>query len=356
MNHFAPTLMIWMLAVSGCIQSAPDSGLESPSGLAPGRIEGAAPPADLHATIIPSHGSANVALEPPPTTIRLEVKYPDGSPPIWSSNIPPNSTGVFIPFLEPAQVFRLLADVSDSNTDASWSMDFETTASPHAWAKGESNIIHPGGQTQGHCTLSAIMRDETNETLYAILTAHCGSSQEEIRMSDGTLVGTIIEESLDDDHDFRLVQIVASSRHLVHPGIPHWTGPTQLVRSTIDGGDSVCWYGWGNGFGALEETRHRCGPFGAFHDRTFTFEGLAQPGDSGAPVIHHESGELVGYLTSSAGPLLIGHPLCVVLDELEERGFKLQLATAPYLEAAVDPHLSSSLSNAGLTASGRLAC
>lgn len=74
-------------------------------------------------------------------------------------------------------------------------------------------------------------------------------------------------------------------------------------------------------------------------------------GDSGSPLIHHETGMALGVLISGVnGALVYAYSMCTAMHWLHEAGWRLQLLTAAYQPMPEDPRVPPT------SGSGSLSC
>lgn len=120
------------------------------------------------------------------------------------------------------------------------------------------------------------------------------------------------------------------SVRLAHPTILTWGGPTGVAtRGDLATGDVVAFYGYGLGFGATHPTRARAGLLLTTTADEYRSDMPAVNGDSGAPVIHVETGKALGIVSHYGLPLSTdeGPLMTFVMAELAKAGFALTLAT-----------------------------
>jgi len=148
-------------------------------------------------------------------------------------------------------------------------------------------------------------------------------------------VGTVVYDSDDvkSTVDFSLVELAPDVVGQTNPAVFSWGGPTRVIRpKDLAFGDQVDVYGYGVGLGATEQTRPRSGYLVGYDDKEYQADMPAVNGDSGAPLIHHETGAALGIISryglavppsTDLGPLMPW-----ILEELEAAGFNVVLATA----------------------------
>jgi hypothetical protein len=230
-----------------------------------------------------------------------------------------------------------------------------TIQSNYSWSTDAK--IFPGAWITT-CTLSWILRDATNETLYAVTAGHCGEVGKEftaIHENSGNIysgtqsrhfVGTVKYSIDEENRDFGFIEIADESRHLVSPAMQYFTGPVGVGEPTeYPRGDEVCFYG-NYGLSPSNDTNTRCGK----HDGAdgtpesgyfYGVSGFASGGDSGGPVIHYETGQALGMISNGQrGVHFVYSSLCDALEWLQgEHNETLQLMVAPYEKQESPPNI-----------------
>ena len=132
--------------------------------------------------------------------------------------------------------------------------------------------------------------------------------------------------------DFSLIELLPEFVSKTNPEVLHWGGPTRIATDEdLAQGDQIDVYGYGLGFGLREETRPRYGVLFSWTEEEYQADMPAVNGDSGAPLIHHETGAALGIISRygfTVPPSTdLGPRLGWILDELAKAGFDVRLAT-----------------------------
>ncbi len=210
------------------------------------------------------------------------------------------------------------------------------------WGDREGAVVRPGAPIEGGCVFNWLFTDE-NGGAYVGTAAHCTDLLARVRAGEsGEVVGTVVFDSEDVDRadprlDFSLIELDRSAVRLSHPAMLGFDGPGGVVSSSgIMAGDAVGFYGHGQVFGDEEATRDRTGVVVSVDEQEYRADMPATSGDSGAPVLHLQTGQALGMVsrfgimdvleqqvpTTDVGPLMEW-----VLQELATHGFDLELAT-----------------------------
>jgi hypothetical protein len=261
-------------------------------------------------------------------------------------------------FLEPDTTYRLHVKVHHQTA----TFDVSTLPRRHYWADAEKALIQPGSHLSSGCTLAFILRTSTNDTLYALTAGHCVTIDEHYsivlhdaqgRPSKWINLGYRTRVPADDtlaSDDWGLIRIDNESRDLVSPSVMYWGGPSGVAQpARLQQGATVCYIGWGTSDLSTGFATHRCAEINSsqYHENNSTgLQGVAIPGDSGAPSILAESGEAVSIVTAIGGglppPQIVGPSLCHIMRVLNEQTPAFRLATAPIVKRDVDPHVKAS--------------
>ncbi len=173
---------------------------------------------------------------------------------------------------------------------------------------------HTGQRSAYACTSNFLFQSPDNRSLYLGTAAHCTDDldiNDTVEIAGGQATGTLIYSSskvMDSKgeseryNDLALVRIDDEYRHLVHPAVLHYGGPTGLADSSrVDEGDAVATFGNSslrrpvlNGLDPREGLIS-----GADGDWRLgaIFQHPGVPGDSGSPVIDEE-GQALAVLTT----------------------------------------------------------
>jgi len=179
-------------------------------------------------------------------------------------------------------------------------------------------VVEPGRVTIG-CSANFIFRSPDNATLYLGTAAHCLSAfkvGDPILIEGAGVTGQVAYNSFEtlaqtndpgtataSNNDFALIRVDESHRHLVHPALLHYGGPTGLAEAEdAPRGTAVAMYGnsplWGD---SEDRRRHEGCVLEAREWNTYVrLAPVAVQGDSGGPALL-ATGEALGLLTY-AGP------------------------------------------------------
>ncbi len=210
-----------------------------------------------------------------------------------------------------------------------WSDVAPSRAAGDGWPRLEDAIIRPGVKMihEGGCTANFLFHGPQNASLFLGTAAHC---------LDGWDVGTLVsvagfenaarvaycswgtmvtggatgcppaEESLADslDNDFAVVELRPDLRHLAHPALLHWGGPTGIAEGAPPGtpvkmfGNSSLRDGFQASLpGPVDPMEGRIVQAGSNEWETFIQVAGGVPGDSGSPIITGD-GRALGVLRS----------------------------------------------------------
>lgn len=209
-----------------------------------------------------------------------------------------------------------------------------------SWGSLDDALIRPGAPIQNGCVVNWLFTDVEGNA-YIGTAAHCTQLLERVRERDTeTMIGTVVFDSDDTEDadaslDFSLIQLDNESVALAHPAMHGWDGPTGVAEpDALMAGDRLAFYGHGDYLGEQEPTRARMGLLLESSETEYRADMPAVWGDSGSPVVHFDTGEALGIIsrfglddgglpTTDVGPLVVW-----ILDELQNAGFKVELATA----------------------------
>ena len=209
-----------------------------------------------------------------------------------------------------------------------------------AWG-GEDSPLRPGASLGGYCTFNFVFFTPGTKKVapkgYIGTAGHCTDELGEVaEHPELGPVGTVVYDSdlVNSDVDFSLIELDSTIVPQTNPTVLNWGGPTRAATpEDLAVGDQVDVYGYGIGVGATEQTRPRYGFLVGFSDKEYQADMPAVNGDSGAPLIHHETGAALGIISrygiegippsTDLGPLMGW-----IFDELKTAGFgNVQLAT-----------------------------
>ena len=209
-----------------------------------------------------------------------------------------------------------------------------------AWGPDDSPL-RPGASLGGYCTFNFVFFTAGTKKAapkgYIGTAGHCTDKIGEV--VENPAVGPVGEVVYDSDLvgsnvDFSLIELDPKIISETNPTVFHWGGPTRSATpEDLAVGDQVDVYGYGVGLGATEQTRPRYGFLVGFSDKEYQADMPAVNGDSGSPLIHHETGAALGIISrygiegvppsTDLGPLMGW-----IFEELKASGFgNVQLAT-----------------------------
>ena len=207
-----------------------------------------------------------------------------------------------------------------------------------------SSPIRPGSSIGG-CTSNFIFYElvyPTPEipnpvpTVYMGTAGHCTDEPgERVSVSGTGQVGTVVYDSdvVKSNVDFSLIELDPERVSQTNPQMRGYEGPKGIATpATLAVGDQVDVYGYGIGVGLLEQTRPRFGVLTDWTNDEYVADMPAVNGDSGAPLLHDETGMALGIISrygidqvppsTDVGPLLGW-----ILREVRAAGFNVTLAT-----------------------------
>ncbi|MDQ3991456.1 MAG: serine protease [Actinomycetota bacterium] len=197
--------------------------------------------------------------------------------------------------------------------------------------------IRPGSQFGDSCTYNWVFNDQASTSVYIGTAAHCTEAVGE-RASLGGFgqIGTVVYDSdvVGSDVDFSLIQIDGHLVGQTNPTMRGFAGPVGAVSpNALERGDIVDVYGYGIGVGLREETRARQGVLVNWTQNEYVADMPAVNGDSGAPLLHDETGRALGIISrygfSAVPPSTdVGPMMPWIMSELAKAGFgHVRLAT-----------------------------
>lgn len=208
-----------------------------------------------------------------------------------------------------------------------------------------SSPIRPGSSLGGYCTFNYIFYDLVYPTpevpnpvpdVYIGTAGHCtGEIGERVELEGTGEIGTVVYDSdlVDSTVDFSLVELDADRVGQTNPQMRGFEGPKGVATTNMLAvGDRVDVYGYGLVVGELEQTRPRFGLLTDWTNDEYVADMPAVNGDSGAPLLHDESGFALGVISrygldqvppsTDVGPLVDW-----ALREVRSAGFNVVLAT-----------------------------
>lgn len=207
-----------------------------------------------------------------------------------------------------------------------------------AWG-GSDAPLRPGSSLGGYCTFNFVFYTPGTATkapqAYIGTAGHCTDKiGEEAELSGTGVIGKVVYDSdlVKSTVDFSLIKIDPSFVGKTNPEVLVHGGPTRSATAEdFSEGDQVDVYGYGVGVGEHEASRPRSGVLVSWSEKEYQADMPAVNGDSGAPLIHHETGAALGIISrygvavppsTDLGPLMTW-----ILEELHTAGFKVRLAT-----------------------------
>ncbi|MDQ3915222.1 MAG: S1 family peptidase [Actinomycetota bacterium] len=207
-----------------------------------------------------------------------------------------------------------------------------------AWG-GADAPLRPGSSLGGYCTFNFVFYTPGTATkppkAYIGTAGHCTEKLgDEAELAGVGVIGKVVYDSdlVKSDVDFSLIQIAPAFVGKTNPEVLVHGGPSRAA--TVEDfavGDQVDVYGYGVGVGATEQTRPRSGVLFSWTEKEYQADMPAVNGDSGAPLVHHETGAALGIISrygfvvppsTDLGPLMTW-----ILEELDKAGFDVRLAT-----------------------------
>jgi hypothetical protein len=208
-----------------------------------------------------------------------------------------------------------------------------------------SSPIRPGSSLGGYCTFNYIFYELVYATpenpspvpdVFIGTAGHCTDEVgERVTLEGLGEIGSVAFDSdvAGKDVDFSLIQLDAERVGQANPQMRGFEGPTGVATpSTLEVGDRVDVYGYGIGVSEFEETRGRFGLLTDWTNDEYVADMPAVNGDSGAPLLHDESGLALGIISrygldqvppsTDVGPLVDW-----ALREVRAAGFDIALAT-----------------------------
>jgi len=154
--------------------------------------------------------------------------------------------------------------------------------------------IQPGAQMTSGCTMNFIFRDQLAR-LYLGTAGHCTSGVgDTIGVAGvGEDVATVVFDGNPGAIDFTLARIDPVFYNKVDPTMCHWGGPSGVNTSPTQG-QTTHLYGFGSIYGLSAATRPRVGLVQGANPNEVTYLGMAQPGDSGSPIVSGDGGKALG--------------------------------------------------------------
>lgn len=285
-----------------------------------------------------------ITHDAPPQTILV-----NGEPMEWVRESEITSR---IPFLQPNTTYEIEVQTQDSSLQAT----LDTRNSPWLSTLNSEIWIQPGYGLQGpredgttsSCTLGAILRDASFDSLFGLTAGHCdfsgtvSASKDPLMAQSFREVGEASYQVHSEEGDFMLIELSIVPRANISPELLHWTGPVGAGLGTElePNADTVCIYGHVTVISEVPPARARCGAFGwedgQQMDSHIRHGTPTWQGDSGSGIIHLESGKLVGIQTGSLpGLVSSGQSICSILANIDHHFQPLALLTADFQPPAI---------------------
>lgn len=210
-----------------------------------------------------------------------------------------------------------------------------------AWG-GEDSPIRPGSSLGGYCTFNFVFYTPGTATkapkAYIGTAGHCTDEiGEETELPGVGVIGKVVYDSdlVEGEYtgvDFSLIEIDPKLVGKTNPTVLGWGGPTR--SATVEDfaiGDQVDVHGYGLVLGQNDVTRSRYGALVSWTEKEYQADMPAVNGDSGSPLIHHETGAALGIISrygftvppsTDLGPLMTW-----IFEALDAEGFNVRLAT-----------------------------
>lgn len=210
-----------------------------------------------------------------------------------------------------------------------------------AWG-GEDAPIRPGSSLGGYCTFNFVFYTPGTATkppkAYIGTAGHCTDKLgEEAELPGVGVIGKVVYDSdlVSGEYkavDFSLIELDPKLIGKTNPTVLGWGGPTRPATvEDFSPGDQVDVYGYGVVLGDNDVTRPRSGALVSWTEQEYQADMPAVNGDSGSPLIHHETGAALGIISrygiavppsTDLGPLMGW-----ILEALDAAGFNIRLAT-----------------------------
>ncbi|HEV2754946.1 MAG TPA: hypothetical protein VG318_04130 [Actinomycetota bacterium] len=207
-----------------------------------------------------------------------------------------------------------------------------------AWG-GPDAPLRPGSSLGGYCTFNFVFYEPGTATrapkAYIGTAGHCTEKLgDEAELAGAGVIGKVVYDSdlVKSGVDFSLIEIAPKFVGKTNPEVLVHGGPKRSATvEDLATGDQIDVYGYGAGVGLHEATRPRSGVLFDWTEKEYRADMPAVNGDSGAPLIHNETGAALGIISrwnigvppsTDMGPLMTW-----ILEELDKAGFDVRLAT-----------------------------
>jgi hypothetical protein len=212
-----------------------------------------------------------------------------------------------------------------------------------AWG-GADAPLRPGSSLGGYCTFNFVFYTPGTASkapkAYIGTAGHCTDALgEEAELPGVGVIGKVVYDSdLAEGKpgvDFSLIRISPKFVGQTNPEVLVHGGPTRAATvEDFAAGDQVDVHGYGVGVGETEQTRPRSGFLVSWTEQEYQADMPAVNGDSGAPLIHNETGAALGIISRyGIGPEAVppstdmGPLMTWIEEELDKAGFNVRLAT-----------------------------
>lgn len=199
--------------------------------------------------------------------------------------------------------------------------------------------LRPGSSLGGYCTFNWVFHQVVFPTeeepdpvpeVYIGTAGHCTDDiGERVTLTGYGQAGSVVFDTdlVGSGSDFSLIRLDPDVVADTNPQMRGFVGPTGYVTpDELTFGDQVDIHGYGLVVGQFEQTRARFGVLTDWNDQEYVADMPAVNGDSGAPLLHDETGEALGIISrygidqtppsTDVGPLLTW-----ILDDLAAAGF-----------------------------------
>lgn len=212
------------------------------------------------------------------------------------------------------------------------------------WADPGAATLRPGADMP-ICTFDWLFVDPVNGTYYVGIAGHCTDDiDQNITLVGEGEIGHVVFDSdnstLQEDFgvegrvDFSLIELWEGKNLIAHPQIIGFDGPTGYIDCDETAvGDRIAFYGYGMVFGEVEQTRPRHGVLASCDGKDYGAQTTAIFGDSGASVLHYDTGKALGIVSrlgidAETPSELTGATMPYIFTELAKAGFgNVKLAT-----------------------------